>query len=245
MANFKPFNKYTFFLLDKLITKYNIKSPFLEVGCGTGELSKHLAKNKFYGKAIDSSKKAISIAKINLKDFSSIKVEKRIMSELSGKYNSIFLWDVIEHIKNDKQTLMKAYRILNNNGYLIMHTPSNPNEWSWDDEFYGHYRRYTEKDMRSKLELAGFKVCSIWDTTYPIFWIIRRIYLKIMKKPNLTINKKTRTSKSGLDPSWKSNVTSKKIIMLNPFWQLVYRLQYFFFRNYVGKGFSFLVVAKK
>jgi len=55
------------------------------------------------------------------------------------------LFDVLEHIKNDQQVLRKLSSLLVKGGFLVMAVPSNPDEWSWDDDFYGHFRRYNVK----------------------------------------------------------------------------------------------------
>ena len=246
MANFKPFNNYTFFLVDKLLDKHNINPPFLDAGCGIGDLSYHLGSKKFDGKAIDLSKKAYTIAKNKLQKFPKIKVERTDLEKVGGKYNCIFLWDVMEHIENDIKSLKIIRHLLNKNGYLLLHVPSNMNEWNWDDEFYGHYRRYGKTDLKEKLNSNGFKIVSLWDTTFPFFWLMRGTYLSILKKPKINYeNKNERTSKSSLVPSWKVRFINNRFFNITLLWMPIYIVQYFLFKNFVDKGFSLIVVAKK
>ena len=85
-----------------------------------------------------------------------------------------------------------------------------------------------------------------WDTTFPFFWIIRKAYLCMMKKPSSdNRNKKNRTIKSGLEASWKSGFSNDKLISTRLIWLPIYFVQYYFFRNYIDNGFSMIAVAKK
>lgn len=183
MANFLPLKNYIFYCLDKLIVRYNLTSPFLDVGCGIGDLSSYVASKGWHGKAIDFSDIAIEKAKLNLVLFPQVEIEKKSLFDENGNFKTIFIWDVIEHIGNDDVALEKISSLLIPNGHLLISVPSNPNEWRWDDDFYGHYRRYTVKEMRTKITNAGLKPLVFWDFTYPIFWAMRRIYTRLKSAP--------------------------------------------------------------
>lgn len=246
MANFRPFNEYTFFLLSKLIKQYDIKQPFLDAGCGIGELSKFLVKKGWSGKAIDYSKIPLDQAKLELSKYSKVQVELKSFFDEKGRYNSIFMWDVLEHIYSDQKALTKLSSLLNKDGFLIISVPSNPKEWQWDDEFYGHYRRYTKDILNKKLEKAGLRPIIYWDSTYPIFWAIRRIYLRFKNKPNLDYTKKeTRTKISGVMTAWRIPVISDLFNNLVIIWRPIYWFQYYIFRNFTASGFGILVLAQK
>lgn len=183
MANFKPLNNYSLFLLDKFIEKYKIKSPFLDVACGNGYLSKHLAKKGWVGAPIDYSAKSIVIAQENLKESKKVKVKKKSFSETSGKFNTVLMFDILEHIDDDIYALRKAHSLLLDNGHLIIACSSNPKEWRWDDNFYGHYRRYTEHELRKILIATGFKPITYYDYTFPVFWLLRKFWEVCKKEP--------------------------------------------------------------
>lgn len=245
MANFKPINAYSYFLLDKLILKYKIKPPFLDVGCGVGDLSVFLARKDWAGKSIDYSADAVSTAKRKLKAFRLVNIQKDDFLKSKSRYNSVFMWDVIEHFDNDMEALDKAYRVLNNLGFLIMAVPSNPHEWRWDDEFYGHFRRYSPKGMKDKLQKAGFDLIEVWDITFPFFWIMRRIYTSFKKPPVIQKDKIARTMKSSTTVAWKVPFISEILNNTSFLWMPVYIIQYLFFRHRIYQGFSFIILAKK
>ncbi len=246
MANFRPFNYYTFFLLDKLIIQYNIKPPFLDVGCGVGNLSKHLAQKGWTGKAIEPSYVSYMKARTKLKRYPFLTVSRKSLHSQSGKFNSLFMWDVLEHIENDTSSIKKMSSLLPKNGYLVLAIPVNPQEWGWDDEFYGHYRRYTPSELSQKLERANLKPQVIWDTTFPFFWLMRKIYLSIKHKPYLERDSKNkRTEKSGREFAWDIPILGEMLDRSPFLWKPIYFLQYFFFKHHITKGFSIILVARK
>lgn len=247
MANFIPVKNYMFYCLDRFIAKYDLKYPFLDAGCGIGDLSAYLGKRGWSGKAIDDSTVAIEQAHRNLKSFSGIQIEKRSLFEESGQYQTIFLWDVIEHIKDDEAALRKSFSLLIPGGYLIIAIPSNPIEWRWDDDFYGHYRRYTEKEMREKLVRAGLEPIVFQDFTYPVFWALRRLYT-LFKKPvdnSQNKQKEEKTSVSSTVNAWNIPVISTLMNKNKFLWRWIYRFQFKFCKDKIDMGYEMFALAKK
>ncbi len=236
MVNFKPLKNYMLFLTDKLIKKYDIKSPFLDAGGGRGDVSLFLLKNNFKGKLIDFSKEAIVKAKEDLKKYN-IKIENKEIIKEKSKYNFIILWDVIEHIKDDDKVIKQCYKCLNKNGYLLVSYVTKKKEWRRDDNLYGHFRRYEIKDI--KKQLSEFKIMEIWDFTFPIFWLMRRLYTPFIKKVNKS--KINLTKHSSLESSYFSFFN--KYISSEKLWILFFYLCYIF-RKY-NLGHQSLVLAKK
>lgn len=245
MANFKPLNDCSLFLLEKIIKKYKLGSPFLDVACGNGYVSKFLAKKGWTGVAIDYSSKAVSIAKQNLTNYKKVKIKKITLMKTSGKYKTILMFDVLEHIKNDVFALKKMHALLKRGGHLIIAGPSNPKEWRWDDDFYGHYRRYTKQELETKLIKTGFKPIIFYDYTFPFFWIMRRFYTKIKKQRINYSDNQERTKNSSTDFAWNISYFSAIFNRTSFIWIPIYFIQYLFFRNMTSSGNSFMVVAEK
>lgn len=246
MANFSPLNNYTLYILDKMIAKYQLKSPFLDGGCGTGYVSRHLAMKGWEGKAIDLSAEAVRISKRELSSFRKVRVAREGILNQREKFNTIILFDVIEHIKDDEKVLRKINQLLNPKGYVLLALTSNPREWRWDDEFYGHYRRYSKNDIRYKLIGAEFKPIAFIEYTFPVFWFIRLLYTTVLKSPKINFTDKAkRTSVSAISSAWKMPFLLSLIVKLDFFWKIVFFLQYLFFSKLTSFGFAMLVVAEK
>jgi SAM-dependent methyltransferase len=67
----------------------------------------------------------------------------------TGKFNAILYIDVIEHIENDLDELLRAKRLLANDGYLIVLVPAHQFLYNEFDRAIGHYRRYNKKMLKA------------------------------------------------------------------------------------------------
>ena len=64
-----------------------------------------------------------------------------------GMYDTILYLDVIEHIKNDKKEIIKAFRSLKKGGNLVINVPAFQHLYSNFDRDVGHFKRYNKKDF--------------------------------------------------------------------------------------------------
>lgn len=88
----------------------------------------------------------------------------KVFSDLSGlkwKYNYIYSSNVLEHIKDDKEVLSEIFSKLEDEGKLAIYVPAFPLLFSSLDYKVGHFRRYTKKEIRKKIESAGFEIQEI------------------------------------------------------------------------------------
>jgi SAM-dependent methyltransferase len=77
---------------------------------------------------------------------------------LENSIPSVGLFDVIEHIQDDREFLNTIRRHLQPDGRLYVTTPAFNWLWSNEDVLAGHFRRYTERGLRTVCESAGFAV---------------------------------------------------------------------------------------
>jgi len=135
---------------------YKKNSKILDVGAGigliTGKIKKAGYKNII---AADASSDSLEILKNK-----GIKALQLKLPEIkiNSKYDLVLLLDVIEHVKDDQKTLINIKKILNKNGKIIVTVPAFKFLWSKKDEEYGHFRRYTRKELRDKIGNAGYKI---------------------------------------------------------------------------------------
>lgn len=111
-------------LLDRFLPlKQGNGKKALEVGCAIGAFSKLLKERGFKVVATDISEYIIEKAK-KLQtgiEFKVLDIGKGMNPE--EKFDYIFSFEVLEHIKNPKKALLNMKRVLKKNGVLIFSTP--------------------------------------------------------------------------------------------------------------------------
>jgi SAM-dependent methyltransferase len=74
------------------------------------------------------------------------------------EYDGIVLVNVLEHIKDDHAAARGFFRSLKPGGHLMIFVPAMPFLYSKLDYAYGHYRRYTRKNLHECIATAGFEI---------------------------------------------------------------------------------------
>jgi len=64
---------------------------------------------------------------------------------------------VLEHIKDDKNEILNAFKSIKKNGYLIINVPAYSHLYSKFDEDVGHHKRYEKEDIRFIFKSLKFK----------------------------------------------------------------------------------------
>ncbi|OGE34516.1 hypothetical protein A3C32_04200 [Candidatus Daviesbacteria bacterium RIFCSPHIGHO2_02_FULL_41_14] len=138
-----------------------LMGDILEVGCGIGTFSKDLTR---YGKVVGTD-----IDKQNLKQAKKVKNVKVGYGDIEmAKYffnnrhfDTVVCLNVLEHIKNDNQSLINIYKLLKTGGHLILLVPFHPDLYGEIDKSIGHFRRYTKESLQRSLNSSGLKIVRI------------------------------------------------------------------------------------
>ena len=136
------FRKYQY----RLISKF-IGSDVAEVGPGNGSNAKMYIKNCKTLELFEPEKKLYLNLKKIFKKYKKVKIKNKIFKMAKNKYNTILYLDVIEHIKNDKHEISKAYQSLKKNGFLVINVPAFQILYSKFDNDIGHKKRYVKNDF--------------------------------------------------------------------------------------------------
>jgi SAM-dependent methyltransferase len=148
-------------------------------------------------------------------------------------------------MEDDHGALRMVERLLRPGGQLLLAVPSNPREWRWDDDFYGHFRRYTVLDMTEKLTQAGMPPQVFWDFTFPVFWLMRRMYTRLKSANPVPADREASTKASATVNAWDLPLLSRLLDRTAVLWYPIHRLQFRLFRNATGRGHEFFVLARK
>ena len=155
-------NRYYGHIVEKITSNkqtmeiFKNQTKILEFGAGTGFLAELMkAKTSYQVDCVEIDPYLISsISSKNLICYQSL-------SELRNKYDFIYSSNVLEHIENDVQSLRELREVLQPNGILALYLPAFNILFSDLDRAVGHYRRYSRKEIISKLTKTGYEVIDI------------------------------------------------------------------------------------
>lgn len=106
-------------MVNKVRPVRNLK--ILDLGCGYGSLSKVLGEYGAHVTAAEVDEESINNARKFLdKNITIVKIPQEKLPFKDGEFDIVFLFDVIEHVKNPKKTMEESLRVLKNNGLLIV-----------------------------------------------------------------------------------------------------------------------------
>jgi len=126
----------------------------LEVGAGLGVFTKLLEEDNRKVMPIDKQSYDNYYCKTKIKIFDITENPKKIDSS----FDTIVCMNVLEHIKDDNKALKNMYEYLDNKGSLILIIPAFQFAYGPVDKSNNHYRRYSKKDIISKMKNAGYKI---------------------------------------------------------------------------------------
>jgi len=75
-----------------------------------------------------------------------------------GSYDGVTMFDVLEHIPDDAHALRIVNRKLKPGGRVALSVPAFMWLWGQQDVVNQHCRRYTSRELREKLQAAGFLI---------------------------------------------------------------------------------------
>lgn len=125
----------------------------VDLGCGTGELTRHLA-DALPGSnvtGIDSSPQMLDAARAAAHAMSSLRFEQGDQSQLSGEWDLIFSNAALHWSENHKELIPRLYERLTPGGQIAVQVPSNHNHIS--HQVY----RETASEEPFKTILDGFQ----------------------------------------------------------------------------------------
>ncbi len=94
----------------------------MEFGCGRGYFTKAIAENAKYVTATDLSDEMVEMARIELQVFQNVTVQKADCEDTyfpSGRFDSVFMANLIHVVENPLKVLQESHQILRNGGLLL------------------------------------------------------------------------------------------------------------------------------
>ncbi len=157
-----------------------------DIGCGNGNLTLFFIDRPFI-MGLDYSEdyiKAFNERFMGKDNVDSVVVDMSDKKAVRGlkeyKPDTLITMNTFEHIKDDQYALDNAYEILEKGGRLVSVVPAMELLYSILDFEGGHYRRYTKKELSTKLRKAGFKIEKLFylNLTGAVGWFIVHVLMK-------------------------------------------------------------------
>lgn len=185
------------------VLKYCPKNIFFDVGGGNGFVAQGLESKGVSTVLVEPGMQGcLNAKKRNIENVICSTLEDALF--YNNSIPAIGLFDVVEHIENDVEFLIKVHNLLVDNGFVFITVPAYNMLWSNEDEQAGHYRRYTRKALEEKLKNVGFKIeystyiFSILTIAVFLFRVVPSKLGLSKKSNNLDKHKKQHESKKGL-----------------------------------------------
>jgi SAM-dependent methyltransferase len=150
----------------------------LEVGCGTGNVLRHLERVCRHGQVIglDAYLEGLRFARRRVR-CPLIQADVH-HPPFKTHFDLIGIFDVLEHLPDDQSILQTLHRLLAPEGRLLITVPAHMSLWSYFDNAARHYRRYTQHTLRQALQASGFEVLYLTHymaAIFPLVWLGRRL----------------------------------------------------------------------
>jgi SAM-dependent methyltransferase len=149
----------------------------LEVGCGDGNVLRFLERAcpegivtgmDYYAEGLQYARRRCGCALVQA---------DLARPPFSKGFHLIGMFDVLEHMPDDRAVLRDLREMLDTRGKLLLTVPAQPSLWSAFDEESGHCRRYEERELERKLKECGYKIeylTAYMAGIYPLMWLSRR-----------------------------------------------------------------------
>ena len=160
-----------------------VNAPFkksltgMEVGCGCGVLRRQIEQITNW--SIDGVELSLDPLKRTPKGRGKLFLyditEKN--KEFAGKYDFLFLYDVLEHVERTSTFLRACAYHMKNNGLLYINVPAFNALYSAYDTAAGHRRRYSIKSLSEELQDNQYKILDIryWGFSLIPLLVLRKI----------------------------------------------------------------------
>jgi glycosyltransferase involved in cell wall biosynthesis/ubiquinone/menaquinone biosynthesis C-methylase UbiE len=151
----------------------------LEIGAGIGNLTRQLAPRRelYIASDIDTEHLARLAARLmhrpNVRTARVDLTRREDFEPLRGLVDTVVCLNVMEHVEDDRLALRNLYEVLAPGGRAIVLVPEGQSLYGELDAVLGHWRRYSEHELREKIEEAGFEIERVFGfnrVTRPGWW---------------------------------------------------------------------------
>ena len=153
-------------------------------GCGIGNFTELLLDCERLV-CLDNDPLYVEMLQWRLGHLENIRIERFDLADTEAyerlkpeQLDTVVCLNVLEHIAEDERVLRAYYDLLEPGGHAIILVPAHPWLYGPCDEAIGHVRRYTQPELHSKIQAAGFEVVSMEEFNrlgVPGWWMNKQL----------------------------------------------------------------------
>jgi len=162
----------------------HIGQRVLEAGCGIGNFTELLLDRERLV-CVDNDPLYVEMAHWRLGHLENVRTLERDLSDTAvyqdlkpERLDTIVCLNVLEHIAPDEQVLRAYFDVLEPGGHAIILVPAHMWLYGPCDEAIGHCRRYTQAELHTKMQAAGFEVVQMGEFNrlgVPGWWLNKQM----------------------------------------------------------------------
>lgn len=153
--------------IEALVDNFPPRGPIVDVGGGNGFVSMGLMRAGHDVVLVEPGEDGAAAARARgIRDVRCSTFEGADFTDAS--LSAVGLFDVLEHVEKESDFLELMRQKLVAGGRLYVTVPAYNFLWSVEDDYAGHFRRYSRVRLRDALERSGFAL----DFVSYIFWFL-------------------------------------------------------------------------
>ena len=128
-------------------------SRIVDFGAGVGTFALPLQREGYAVECVE-----LDDAQRRVLEAKGLRVWRTLAGVATASVDFVYTFNVLEHIADDAAALREIHRVLRPGGALLVYVPAFAMLYTSMDRRVGHLRRYRCRDLRHKVEAAGFDV---------------------------------------------------------------------------------------
>lgn len=136
--------------------RHGAVSRIMDIGCGSGGSHDVLGR---FGRVIGVERSEVLASRARSRGLAEVVLQQDALTLDECRDVELFtMFDVLEHIESDRLFLAELRKKAAHKHLLLVSVPACPFLYSNHDRVLHHYRRYTDRALRSALDAGGYRV---------------------------------------------------------------------------------------
>ncbi len=162
----------------------NVGQRVWDAGAGIGHVTELLTQRAEFVLATEFTERNLDALRARFEGRDEVRIEFCDLTSPQAlelgvhELDTVVTLDVLEHLEDDRAALRQYHEVLQHGGVILIKVPAHMWLYGTLDEASLHFRRYGKRELREKLEGAGFEVEKIGHmnmvATLP-YWLKGRV----------------------------------------------------------------------